>query len=79
VLQLLIEADSQGASKQSSLPSSPDFRPNKLGITKKMPGKTSVVPEYQGNSSYSSPKASRYFDHGAQLIINDAAKVVETL
>jgi hypothetical protein len=37
------------------------------------------VPKDQGNNSYSNPKASRYFDYSAQLIIDDAVKVVETL
>jgi hypothetical protein len=49
---VVIEADSQGASKQSSLLLSPDLRPNKLGITKTIPGKTSVVPKYQGNDGH---------------------------
>ena len=37
------------------------------------------MPKDQGNSDYSHPKASQYFDYGTQLIIDDAAKVVETL
>ena len=37
------------------------------------------MPKDQGNNSCSNPKASRYFDYGAQLIIDDAVKVVETL
>ena len=37
------------------------------------------MPKDQGNNDHSNPKASRYFDHSAQLIIDDAAKVVETL
>jgi hypothetical protein len=41
-----IEADSQGALKQLLLLLSLDLRPNKLGITKKIPSKTSVVPKY---------------------------------
>ena len=82
VAVIAIEADSQGASKASktsSLPLSPNLWPNKLGISKKIPGKTSVVPKDQGNNDHPNPKALRYFDHGAQLIINDAAKVVKTL
>jgi hypothetical protein len=81
-----IEADSQGASKALKTPSLllspdllPDLQPNKLGITREIPGRTSVVPKDQGNSDDLNPKALRYFDHGAQLIINDAAKVVKTL
>jgi hypothetical protein len=82
VIVVAIEADSQGASKASktsSLPLSPNLWPNKLGISKKIPGRTSVMPKDQGNSDYSHPKASRYFNYSTQLIINDAAKVVETL
>ena len=86
VTVIAVEADSQGASKASktsSLLSSPDlsptFQPDKLGISKKIPVRTSVVPEDQGNNDHSNPKASRYFNHGAQLIIDDAAKVIETL
>jgi hypothetical protein len=37
------------------------------------------VPKYQGNDGHLSLKASRYFDYGTQLIIDDAAKVIETL
>jgi hypothetical protein len=55
VIVIAIEADSQGASKTSktsktsSLLLSPDlsptFQPDKLGIPKKIPGRTLVVPE----------------------------------
>jgi hypothetical protein len=38
-----------------------------------------VVPKDQGNNDYLNPKASRYFNYSAQLIIDDAAKVAETL
>ena len=86
VAVIIIEADSQGAlkaSKTSSLLSSPDLSPtfqsNKLGISKKIPGRTSVVSEDQGNNDHSNLKASRYFNHSTQLIIDDAIKVVETL
>ena len=89
VTVITVEADSQRASKTlktlktSSLLSSPDlsptFQPDKLRIPKKIPGRTSVVPEDQGNNDYSNPKASRYFDHSTQLIIDDVIKVVETL
>ena len=86
VAVIIIEADSQGASKASktssllSLPDlSPTFQPDKLGISKKIPGRTSVVPEDQGNNDHSNLKASRYFNYSVQLIINDAAKVIETL
>ena len=86
VTVIAVEADSQGASKASKTSSllsspnlSPTFQPDKLGISKKIPGRTSVVPEDQGNNDHSNPKASRYFNHGAQLIIDDAAKVIETL
>jgi hypothetical protein len=37
------------------------------------------MPKDQGNSDYLHLKASRYFDYSIQLIIDDAAKVVETL
>jgi hypothetical protein len=68
VVVVAIKADSQGALKALkilSLPSSPDLWPDKLGISKKIPGKTSVMPEDQGNSDYSHLKASRYFDYSA--------------
>jgi hypothetical protein len=32
-----------------------------------------------GNNKNQNPTASRYFDHGAQQILDDAAKAVETL
>jgi hypothetical protein len=71
VTVITIEADSQGASKAlktSSLLSSPDllptFQPDKLGISKKIPSRTSVVLKDQGNNDYSNPKALRYFNHG---------------
>jgi hypothetical protein len=80
-----IEVDSQEsskASKASSLLSSPDLQPKKLGISKKIPGRTSVMPEGLGknnNPGFSPPKASRYYNNSAQLIIDSAAKAVETL
>jgi hypothetical protein len=89
VAVVAIEADSQGALKASKTPktslvlSSPDLspglQPNKLGISRKIPGRTLVVPKDQGNNSYLNPIALQYFDYSTQLIIDDAAKVVETL
>ena len=79
---VVIEADSLGvlkASKTSLLPSLPDLWLDKLRISKKIPGRTSVMLKDQGNSDYSHLKASRYFDYNIQLIIDDAVKVVETL
>jgi hypothetical protein len=51
VIVAAIEVDSQGLLKALLLPSSPDLRPKKLGITKKIPGRTSVMPKDLGNNN----------------------------
>jgi hypothetical protein len=88
VVVVAVEVDSQASpeaskgSKSPSLSSSPDFLPDKLGITRKIPGRTMAVPKNPGNNNNNpgfSPPASRYFNHGAQLMINSTAKAVETL
>jgi hypothetical protein len=50
-------------------------------MAKKIPGRTSLMPENirLGNNENQNLTASRYFDHGEQQIIDDAAKAVETL
>ena len=69
-LNSAINTNSKGLLKALKAPSvllllnlRPNLWPNKLGITKKIPSKTFVVPKYQGNDGYLSPKASRYFDY----------------
>ena len=60
----------------------PESVPYKLGIDKKMPNRTSAVPlkpDNQGSFGYSPLRPSRYQDAGEQLIIDTAAKAVETL
>jgi len=70
IIVIIIKADSQRVlkvSKTSSLLLSLDlsltFQFDKLRIFKKIPGKTLVILENQGNNDYSNLKASRYFDH----------------
>jgi hypothetical protein len=83
---ITIEANSQGLSKASkalslllSPTSSPNLRPNKLGIHKEIPSKTLVVPKDLSNNNNPDPKTLQYFNYNTQLIINNAIKVVKTL
>ena len=73
-LVVAVEVDSLPGSKSSS-----PLLPEKLGILQKIPGRTSVIPENQGNNTGFSPPKARYQDDGAQLIIDTAAGAVETL
>jgi hypothetical protein len=59
-----VEVDSQAASKTLKQLLSPDLllnlRPENLGISEKIPGKTSVLPKDQGKNNNLSLKTSRY-------------------
>jgi hypothetical protein len=82
VIVITIEVDSKALSKVLSLLLLPDLWPNKLGITKEIPGRTSVMPKDLGNNNnpgFSPLKASRYFDYSAQIIINSTAKAIKML
>jgi hypothetical protein len=57
VAVVAIEADSQGLLSLLLLPTPlPDLRLNKLGIHKKIPGRTLVVPKDLGNNNNPDPK-----------------------
>ena len=59
-LVVAVEVDSLPGSKSSS-----PLLPEKLGILQKIPGRTSVIPENQGNNTGFSPPKARYQDDGA--------------